>query len=209
MQEKVTPLFKRLTIDGKEYYKCMFVVPEFTPNERFDSLQNRIDSKKNDFYITASEENLTKRGVKPNVIFCEANNELCIVNDKEELTYIKSKFDALDKSSEPAKVSTSRSELVKRYADKIYEDTKCHKEAIKELVQTIVLNNDINDSHITSRDKYISHENIVLFGPLGCGKTLILDSLSKNLQIPVVNIDLDSDVEVNRELIADALANSD
>ena len=209
MQEKVTALFKRLTIDGKEYYKCMFVVPEFTPNERFDSLQNRIDSKKNDFYITASEENLTKRGVQPNVIFCAENNELCIVNDKEELTYIKSKFDALDKSSEPAKVSTSRSELVKRYADKIYEDTKCHKEAIKELVQTIVLNNDINDSHITSRDKYISHENIVLFGPLGCGKTLILDSLSKNLQIPVVNIDLDSDVEVNRELIADALANSD
>ena len=81
MQEKVTALFRKLELNGKTYYQCDFVVPEFAPNERFDSLQNRMSSDKNQFYVTATEEQLNKRGIKPKNIFVE-NNGLRLVHLK-------------------------------------------------------------------------------------------------------------------------------
>ena len=87
MQEKFTALFRKLEVNGKTYYKCDFVVPEFIPNERFDSLQNRLSSDKSKFYITATEEQFNKIGVKPNILFYESNG-LKVVQDKEEITFI-------------------------------------------------------------------------------------------------------------------------
>ena len=70
-QERVTALFRKLELNGKTYYQCDFVVPEFIPNERFDNLENRLNSNKEKFYITGTEEQLTKLGVKPHTIFYE------------------------------------------------------------------------------------------------------------------------------------------
>ena len=76
MQEKYTALFRKLEVNGKTYYKCDFVVPEFIPNERFDSLHNRLSSTKSKFYITATEEQFNKIGVKPNILFYESDGLL-------------------------------------------------------------------------------------------------------------------------------------
>ena len=71
MQGKYTALFRKMELNGNTYYQCDFVVPEFAPNERFDSLQNRMSSDKSQFYVTATEEQLNKRGIKPKNIFVE------------------------------------------------------------------------------------------------------------------------------------------
>lgn len=208
MQGKFTALFRKMELNGNTYYQCDFVVPEFAPNERFDSLQNRMSSDKSQFYITATEEQLNKRGIRPKNIFVE-HNGLILVQDKNELTYVSSKFEESLQKVVEKNVYNQPEDLINGYINKIYDDTKCHKKAIKELVQTIVFNRDLNNSTIPTRDKYLSHDNIVLYGPIGCGKSMIVDSLKKNLQIPVINIELSEYVEDNREMIVDALLNSD
>ncbi len=206
MQEKMTALFRRLELNGKTYYQCDFVLPEFIPNERFDNLTNRLTSNKNQFFITGTEEQLNKIGIKPKTIFYESNG-LHVVQDKEEITFVKSKFD--EKLPQEDKEEKGNPEdLVNAYVEKIYSDTKCHKPQIKELIQTIVLNRDINNSVIPARDKYLSHDNVVLYGPMGSGKSMILESLKKNIQIPVIELDLSDDVEINRQMIVEALTNS-
>jgi len=207
-EAKVTAVFTRLTVNGKTYYKCMKVVPEFIPDEDCDSLANRIDSKKNEFYVTADKKKLTKIGVREDAIFYEEDG-LQLLNNDTELSYIKMKFENVIKAKEDATIMFNSHELlVNKYVDKVYGDAQCHKSAIKEIVQTIVLNKDINDSNMTDRDKYLAHDNIVLFGPVGSGKTLILDALKRNLQVPTVTVDLDTDVDINRGLIAEAIMNS-
>ena len=44
---------------------------------------------------------------------------------------------------------------------------------------------------------------------MGCGKSMIADSVKKNLQIPVINLELSEYVEDNRDMIVEALLNSD
>ena len=212
MQERVTALFRKLELNGKTYYQCDFVVPEFIPNERFDSLDNRLNSNKEKFYITGTEEQLTQLGVKPHTIFYE-NKGLHVVSDKDELTAVSSKFEEIstkeikEEKKDITEIKTP-DDLVNAYVDKIFDETRCHKGPIREIIQTIVFNRDLNNSKIPARDKYLMHDNIILFGPMGCGKSIILESLKNNLQIPTFDLELSDDVEINRQMVVEAILNS-
>ena len=61
---KLTALFRKLEFNGKTYYQCDFVVPETTPGNRFDNLNNRLSSNKLQFYDTGTEEELNAKGFK-------------------------------------------------------------------------------------------------------------------------------------------------
>ena len=207
MQERVTALFRKLELNGKTYYQCDFVLPEFIPNQkRFDSLENRLNSNKDNFFITGTEEQMDKLGVRPKTIFYEESG-LHIVNNKDEMSLVSSKFDEITKPT--VEEVTNDVDVFNTYVEKIYNDAKCHKGPIKEIVQTIVLNGDLVNSNMSSRDKYLSHDNIVLFGPMGSGKSIVLESLKKNLDIPTIELELSDDVEINRGLIVENIVNSD
>ena len=66
---KLTALFRKLEFNGKTYYQCDFVVPETTPGNRFDNLNNRLSSNKLQFYDTGTEEELNAKGFKEKTIF--------------------------------------------------------------------------------------------------------------------------------------------
>ena len=205
INEKLTALFRRLTINGKTYYQCDFVVPECEPGSRFDSLSNRLSSNKLQFYDTGTEEELNAKGFKEKTIFYE-DNGLVLVSNEEEKKLVSSKFEEI------MPISTKKNTMedkIDECVNKIFSETRCQKGATRELVQTIYLNRDLNDSNLPSRDKYLMHDNICFYGPTGSGKTMVLESLKKHLDMPVIEIEFDEDVNVNKELIVDALLNSD
>ncbi len=202
---KLTALFRKLEFNGKTYYQCDFVVPETTPGNRFDNLNNRLSSNKLQFYDTGTEEELNAKGFKEKTIFYE-DNGLVVVSDEEEKKLVSSKFEEI------MPIKAKGNELENKIDDcvnKIFDETKCQKGATRELVQTIFFNRDLNDSNLPSRDKYLMHDNICFYGPTGSGKTMVLESLKKHLDMPVIEIEFDEDVNVNKELIVDALLNAD
>ncbi len=212
MQEKVTALFRKLELNGKTYYQCDFVVPEFIPNERFDNLQNRLDSNKERFFITGTEEQLDKLGVKPKTIFYE-DKGLHVVKDKLERDLVSSKFEEISskgkEKKDTPKEKLTQEQIINNCIDSIFNEARCHKGPIREIVQAIYFNRDINNSAIPSRDKYLNHDNIILYGPMGAGKTMVLEALKHHLDIPIFDLELSDDVEINRQLILESILNSD
>ena len=124
MGEVLTALFHKLEIDGKVYYQCRFIVPEFIPNERFDSILERDKSSKSDFYITAPSDKLLTKGIKENAIFSDEGKELIMVKDQRLLTNLKAKFE--EEHANKAKdeqTSSHPQELIDAYVKKIEEET--------------------------------------------------------------------------------------
>ncbi len=203
MGEVLTALFHKLEIDGKVYYQCRFIVPEFIPNERFDSILERDKSDKSDFYITAPSDKLLTKGIKENAIFSDEGKELIMVKDQRLLTNLKAKFE--EEHANKAKEEQTGShpqELIDAYVKKIEEETKCPKRAIRDIISTVVYNRELNKSSLSTLTKNMHHDNIVMIGPIGNGEDIILDSVEKNLQIPVVRLNVTGDLEEDALTIA-------
>ena len=213
--QKLTALFRKLEIEGKTYYRCDYVGPEIVPNGRYDELNNRLSSDKNIFYVTDTQTQFDKLGFKETNIFCEQMSGLVMVEDPDEISLVSSEF---KKSLEPREVVSSyrntgnpdnRDTLVNECILNMYKETKCRRPQIKEIVQTIMFNSDLSDANIPAHDMGLIHDNIILYGPLGSGKSMVLESLKNNIDQPVIEIELTEDVELNRGLIEDALVNNE
>ena len=206
--KKVTALFRKLRVNDKDYYQCDYIVPEFVPNERFDNLKDRQKSDKVQFYVTTTEEELDKKGIKQNTILYE-NRGLHILKDIDELSIVSKKFDEQSIIRDNFNKLQAAKDAIDEMVDKIYNETKCQKGATREIVQTISFNRELNSTDLTPRDKYIMHDNIIFFGPMASGKSMVLQSLKNNMDIPVIDLELDEDVELNKETLVEALKNCD
>ena len=207
--EKLTALFHKLEIDGKTYYECRSVLPSFTPNERFANLQDRQKSDKKDFYLDISFEELSEKGIKAKTFFIENNGLLSVIRDQKLITYIKTKFDNETKvKTLNEKGGGMPQKLIDAYVKKIEEDIKCQKKPVREIISTIIYNRELNKSSLTTLTKSLHHDNIVLFGPYGSGEDLVLESVEKNLQIPVVHLMLTGDLEYDLDVLAKQIEES-
>lgn len=194
-------LFRKLVINDKSYYQVYDIKENFKITDEYVDIneRNNLDNvDKEYFYKIYDEDKFKKLTFEKYVhIYCENKDEkeLRLVDETEELVEIIGHFreefkDFLTTESSVDNILTSMSEEV------FHQD-----EAIINLMETLLFNHLIADTPMSSEEKGKLKKNIILYGPMGNGKNMILDSLKKHLDVPCVDIKLTPDLSTNVEKI--------
>ena len=186
-------LFRKLVIDGVNYYQLYDEVEDFEKRDDFNSFadyENR-DTKDN-FYIDANS-NIELEEPSFLNIYTDSNDGLKVLSDIEEFMKVFNAFK--DKFNIDIHEIKSIDEIVNEVKKKVL----FQEEATFDLVEQIYLNQSIMESDLPVELKLKLKNNILFHGPFGSGKKSIIDVVEKNIDIPYADVTITGELKDNLE----------
>ena len=172
-------LFRKLEIDGVNYYQLYGDNSDFKPDDSFADYDNR--ATKDYFYLDGDSDIELEEPTLLNIYY-DVDGKLTVLNDptlfEKVFNEFKDKFNIVIREIKPVE------EVVENVEKKIL----FQREAIGDLVQQIYLNQGIMASDLPVDLKLKLKNNILFHGVLGSGKKSIVDALEKELNIPYADV---------------------
>ena len=177
-------LFRRMNIEGVNYYQLYKIDENFTPDESFGDYDNRMDKEL--FYI--EDNNVTsdslytlfydnEEGYFDAMSLSDAEMYVKIVNE------FKNKYHDINGTLSIKELKDTDS-----LVDIITQRIMFEEEGIRDLVERIYTNELILGSNLPDELKKIQKRNILLHGASGTGKNTIVDILKENLDFPCADV---------------------
>ena len=193
-------LFRKLIVDGVNYYQLYGENKNFTPDDSFAEFNNR-DSK-DYFYIDADSDIEIDNPSLLNIYY-DDNSEFKKLNDsnlfEKVFNVFKDKFHIVVREIKP----------IKEVVESINKKILFQKEAVHDLVEQIYLNQSIMASDLPVDLKLKLKNNILFHGALGSGKKSIINCLKDELNIPYADVAISSNLkDTLEEIIKQLLSRS-
>ena len=183
-------LFRRLEIDGVNYYQLYGEEMEFTPDDTFANYENRYS--KDAFYIdvdTFSDlPDLTLYD-----IYYDVDGKISVLNDSSVFEKVFSIF------CKKFNIAIRRIKSVQEIVDSVEKKILFQREAIGDLTNQIYLNQSIMASDLPVDLKLKLKNNILFHGVYGSGKKSIIESLEDELNIPFADVTISTNVKETLE----------
>ena len=198
-------LFRKLEIDGVNYYQLYGEDKNFVPDDTFADYDNR--ASKDRFYVDGDSDIEIDDPSFLNIYY-DDNGKLKALNDSYSFERIfnvfKEKFNIVVREIKPIK------EVVNAISKKIL----FQKEAITDLVEQIYLNQSIMASDLPVDLKLKLKNNILFYGAFGSGKKSIIECLEKELDIPYADVTISTNLkdtleDIIKQLISRSKNNTD
>ncbi len=190
-------LFRKLVVDGKDYYQLYNEIDNFEPDDRFATFDNR--TSKDYFYIDGDGDIFVPEASLLNIYYDD--DKLGFTNVTDEETYMKVFNEFKEKFNIAIREIKPLEEVVKTVSKKIL----FQEGAIAALVHRIYLNQSFVMSDLPIELKKSQKSNILFHGISGSGKKTIVQNLEKELNMPYADISLSSDVKDTLENIINQL----
>ena len=189
-------LFRKLIVDGVNYYQLYDQVDDFEPTEEFADFANR--DTKDYFYIDGDSDFEIPDPSLLNIYY-DSNEGFTNILDSKLFMDIFNQF--VEKYHIKIRKIKSIDEIIEKVSEKIlFQD-----EAIEDLVRKIYLNQSFVISDLPIELKNSQKSNILFHGLSGNGKKTIVKCLQEELDIPYVNVTLNGNVREAVETICETL----
>ena len=177
-------LFRKLEIDGKNYYQFYQVVRDFVPGSEFTTFDKR--NEKDYFFIR--EDNVSIDDNYLYYIFEDNNGNFTNITDVHLLKNVYDKFKEKYPDLMDTELSVTELKSIDELVDIVSRKIKFQDNNIRELVKQIYRNQLIMGSNLPLESKRIQKNNILFFGPKGNGKRTIVRMLGNYLDLPYAEI---------------------
>ena len=179
-------LFRKLEIDGVNYYQLYGDNHDFTPDDTFADYKNR--ATKDYFYVDGDSDIKIDDPTLLNIYY-DSDNKLTVLNDptifEKVFNVFKDKFNIIIREIKPVE------EVVENVGKKVL----FQRDAIGDLVQQIYLNQGIMASDLPVELKLKLKNNILFHGVFGSGKQSIIEALEKELNIPYADVSISANLK--------------
>ena len=200
-------LFRKLEINNEIYYQLCQVGK--IDIKKFKNIGTYEERKGHDYFYIETEENVS---VALFTLLKDSENEINEIKSKEEyndvLQMFFNKFKDFDLEeklmSDKDNDDLEKGYDIKKIIDEIEKVVWFQEEAIENLVKQISINQFIGRNHKSTLEK----SNVIIFGSLGIGKSMIVKELIKNLNTPHARIFLTDNLGKNVEKVLMQLAMS-
>lgn len=189
-------LFRRMVVDGINYYQLFNEVDNFEPDEDFADFSHRTE--KEYFYIDGDSDIEIPDASLLN-IYCDSSDGIKNVLDSKIFMEVFNKF--VEKYNIVIREIKPIDEVVENVSERIM----FQEEVIASLVQRIYLNQSFVISDLPIELKNSQKANILFHGMSGSGKKTIINCLKQELGLPYVDITLSSSVKDILENILESL----
>ncbi len=197
-------LFRKLVIDGVNYYQLYGEREDFEKTEEFSSFANYENRTTNDYFYIDGDSNMELEEPSFLNIYTDSDDGLKPINDSNKFMEI------FDKFKEHFHIIVHEIKTVDEIVNEVKKKVLFQDEAVINLVEQIYLNQSIIASDLPTELKLKLKNNILFHGPFGSGKKSIIQILEKNLGIPYADIKITGELKDNLEdIITQLIANSE
>ena len=190
-------LFRKLVIDGKNYYQLYNEIDDFNPDDNFATFTDR--TTKDYFYIDGDSDISIPDPSLLNVYYDD--DKLGFTDVVDENTYLK----VFNEFKEKFNIAIREIKPLEEVVDSISKKILFQEGAIASLVHRIYLNQSFIMSDLPIELKKSQKSNILFHGISGSGKKTIVQNLENELNMPYADISLSSDVKDTLENIINQL----
>ncbi len=192
-------LFRRVVVDGVNYYQLFDYSPDFNYNPLFAPFSKRDNSE---FFYLESDGKVFVPNESLMNIYYDDGDYLKDVSDPKLYDKVSRFFNAnyhyFDEDNPDVE------EIIKNIKKKILFQDK----AIRAIVERIQLNQDIVNSNLPDKLKVIQKQNILFAGRFGSGKRSIIEELKTQLKVPCVDMYLKPNIRDSIETILRGLTDN-
>ena len=192
-------LFRRLVINGVNYYQLYDKVDNFEKRKEFDLFADYEHRNSKDYFYVDEDNNDKLAKAHLFNVYKDSNGELIEINDKDDLVEV---FDAF---KEKFHISIHEIKPVDEIVNEVKKKVLFQEDAISDLVEQLYLNQSIVASDLPVELKVKLKNNILFHGAYGSGKKNIIDVLEKELDIPYADIVITGELKDNLEDIISQL----
>ena len=185
-------LFRKLVIEGVNYYQFYAENDDFTPDLQFADYENRHDK---DYFYVDLDSDIKIDDVSLLNIYCDSNDKIVPVSDYKLFEKVFMVFK--DKFNIVIHEIKSTDEI----ADEVDKTILFQRNAVLDLVDEIYLNQSIMASDLPVDLKLKLKNNILFHGPFGSGKKTIIECLEKELNIPYADVTIGGELKDGLESI--------
>lgn len=197
-------LFRKLTIEGKNYYQIYDVVKDFEVTDEFADFTNRKDK---DYTYLPLKDNMFSIYTNCKYLIFTGDNGTNF--EQVPSSEYKKLFEAFNNVFHDLDdVELAELDEMEEQYDLITDDVYFQDDAVIDVLQTINRNWDIMESDVSINVKRSGKENLIIYGLPGNGKNTLVDSLKKNLDAPYADLCLSPDNEVNINRVVTELLNT-
>ena len=189
-------LFRRMEIDGKNYYQLYKLDEDFKNDSTFADFNNR--NSKEFFYLTEDEANSINE-ISIYNIYSEKDNKL------EEITSPSLFIKVFVEFKNKYHISIREIKSIEEIVNEVKKEIMFQDDTVYELVNQIYLNQQIMTSNLPRELKIKLKNNILFHGLYGSGKKTIVRILEKNLDIPYADVSMSSSIKDTFESIIEQL----
>ncbi len=179
-------LFRKLSIDDKDYYQFYKVEKDFQPSDDFTTFDKR--KEKDFFYVRESDVSIDDG--KLYYIFEDKNGTFTNVDDVHRLSYVYEKFKEKFPDLQDTRMSITQLKPVNELVEEVSKRVVFQKENIRKLVEQIYRNQMIMGSNLSIDSKKRQKSNILFFGRIGHGKKTIIRTLENIIDIPFADVEV-------------------
>ena len=186
-------LFRKLTIEGKNYYQIYDVVKDFEVTDEFTDFSKRKDK---DYMYLSLKDNMFSIYINCKYLIFTGDNGTNF--EQVPSSEYKKLFEAFNNVFHDLDdIELAELDEMEEQYDLITDDVYFQDDAVIDVLQTINRNWDIMESDVSINVKRSGKENLIVYGLPGNGKNTLVDSLKKNLDAPYADLFLSPDNEVN------------
>ena len=186
-------LFRKLVIDGINYYQLYDEVEDFEKTKEFHNFADYENRNTKDYFYIDSNSDIKVEEPSFLNIYTDSTDGLKVISDIEEFMKIFNAFK--DKFNIDIHEIKSVDEIVNEVKKKVL----FQEEATIDLVEQLYLNQSIMASDLPVELKLKLKNNILFHGPFGSGKKSIINVLEKNIDIPYADITITGELKDNLE----------
>ena len=175
-------LFRKLEIEGVNYYQLYDEVEDFENSPNFSSFVDFSKRMEKDYFYTETDGDIKIDNAVSNYIYVDDDN-----NGLKSVSY--SDFDELfDAFEKKYNVLSNKAEIQEKIINEVNKNVLFQELTVTNLVKQIYLNQTIMNSDLPIELKLKQKNNILFHGPLGSGKKSIIEIIEKNIDIPYADI---------------------
>lgn len=183
-------LFRKLEIDGVNYYQLYGENRDFKEDDTFTDFANR--SSKDFFYVDADSDIEITDPTLLNIYY-DVDGEFKVLNDFSLFEKVFEEF------RQKFNISVHQIKPIQEIVNNVDKKILFQKEAVKDLVAQIYLNQSIMASDLPVDLKLKLKNNILFHGVAGSGKKNIIECLERELDIPYADVTISSNINATLE----------
>ena len=180
-------LFRKMNIDGVNYYQLYGEKEDFTPDSSFADYKNR--ATKEFFYVNLDNDKNMPFFSLYDIYYDDKKGVFKQVNEPKIFDKVSNEF------KNYYSYSVGNVKPINKIVDNVEEKILFQREAIGDLVSQIYVNRGIILSNLPVELKLKLKNNILFHGAFGSGKKSIIECLEKELNIPYADVTISTNLK--------------